>query len=56
MNTSIEIDPELARKNLSIREKAGICILLVIFRMVFPAKYEHQMKASLAPLFDILEN
>lgn len=55
MNNQIEIDKDESVRPLTLRERAGIQIMLVIFRLIFPAKYEHQVKSALAPLFELLE-
>ena len=55
MNQGIEVDTELLLRPISLREKIGIQILLIIFRMVYPVKYEHQVKQTLAPLYELLE-
>ena len=55
MNTQIETDKDEAVRPLTYRERVGIQLLLVIFRMVYPFKYEHQVKAALTPLYELLE-
>ena len=55
MSTQIDLDEEKALRPITLREKAAIYILLVVFRMVYPSKFEHQMKQALAPLFELLE-
>lgn len=55
MNTQIEIDKDEALRPLTLRERTGIQILLIIFRIIYPCRYEHQVKAALAPLFELLD-
>ena len=55
MNTHIQIDKEEALRLLTLRERTGIQLLLIIFRIVYPAKYEHEVKNALAPLYEVLE-
>lgn len=55
MNTNIQIDKEEAVRQLSLRERTGIQLLLIIFRIIYPARYEHEVKAALAPLYEVLE-
>ena len=55
MNTPIEIDKEEVHRSFSLREKVAIQLLLIIFRIIYPARYEHQVKAALAPLYEVLE-
>lgn len=54
MNRQIDIDNETSFRPLSLRERAGIHILMLIFRIVFPAKYQHQLNDSLKPLIELL--
>jgi hypothetical protein len=42
MDIRIEIDEIEARRTLTLREKAGIKILILLFRVIYPAKYAHQ--------------
>ncbi len=54
MDIKIDIDYDKADARLCLRERVGIRILLVIFRMVFPAKYDHQIDKAFAPLDKLL--
>ena len=56
MNITLDISKEESTRELSIRERVGIQLLLIIFRIIYPARYDHQVKAALAPLYEILEN
>ena len=38
----IDIDEDKDHQKLSIRQRAGVYILFVIFQIVFPLKYSHQ--------------
>ncbi len=49
-----EIDPEMVNRKLSLREKIAIRLLLMIFGIVYPAKYEHQVKSAFQPLLQLL--
>ena len=55
MNTQIQIDKDESIRPLSLRERTGIQLLLIIFRIVYPARYEHEVKSALAPLYELLE-
>ena len=55
MNTPIEIDKDEALRPLTLRERTGIQLLLIIFRIVYPVRYEHQVKTALAPLYEVLD-
>lgn len=55
MNTHIQIDKEEAIRPLTLREKTGVQLLLIIFRIIYPARYEHEVKNALAPLYEVLE-
>jgi hypothetical protein len=55
MNTSIQIDKEEAIRPLTLREKIGVQILIIIFRIIYPARYEHEVKAALAPIFELID-
>lgn len=55
MNTPIEIDKEEVQRSFSMREKVAIQLLLIIFRIIYPARYEHQVKTALSPLYELLE-
>lgn len=39
----IDINPEEAQRTLTVRERVGLALLLVMFRIVFPARYSHQL-------------
>lgn len=54
MNLTIDIDKDLADTRLSLRERVAIKILLVIFRIVLPCKYDHQIAKALAPLGQLI--
>lgn len=55
MNTLIEIDKDEALRGLTLRERTGIQLLLVIFRIIYPCRYEYQVKAALAPLYELID-
>lgn len=55
MNTHIQIDKEEAIRPLTLREKTGVQLLIIIFRIIYPARYEHEVKNALAPLYEVLE-
>lgn len=55
MNSNITIDKDEAIRPLTLREKTGVQLLLIIFRIIYPAKYEHEVKNALAPLYELLE-
>lgn len=55
MNTPIEIDKDEALRGLTLRERTGIQLLLVIFRIIYPCRYEHQIKGALAPLYELID-
>lgn len=55
MNTQIEIDKDEALRPLMQRERIAIQLLLIIFRIVYPCRYDHQVKAALAPLYELLD-
>lgn len=55
MNTNIQIDKEEAIRPLTLRERTGVQILLLIFRIIYQARYEHEVKAALAPIFEVIE-
>jgi hypothetical protein len=44
MNITIDVDPAKQHAPLSLREKCGIRILILLFAIIFPAKYSHQIK------------
>lgn len=50
MKVQIDIDHDEAARAFTLRERAAIQILLIIFRMVLPAKYDHQVNAAFEPL------
>lgn len=39
----IDISPEESQRALTARERVGLALLLVMFRIVFPARYSHQL-------------
>ena len=41
---NLQIDEMMANKKLSHRERIAINILLIIFAMIYPAKYNHKME------------
>lgn len=43
MIMQIEIDNELANRPISNREKIAVFVLLMIFHLILPAKYSHQV-------------
>lgn len=43
MKFDIEIDQEKAQRALTARERIGIHLLLMIFGIIFPMKYTHQL-------------
>ena len=51
----LEIDTEEVQRPLSRREKVGIWILLLIFRIVMPCKYTHQIDAVVKAIEEKLE-
>ena len=55
MNTAIQIDKEEALRHFTLREKIGVQILLLLFKMIYPAKYEHEVKNAFAPLYELIE-
>ncbi len=55
MRIEIEINPEIANQPLSRREKICIYILLIIFRLVIPAKYGHQVNAAFDPIGELIK-
>ena len=54
-NLKIEIDEAEAYRKMTLREKAGIYILFTIFRMIYPAKYSHQLDKLEGAIFGCLE-
>lgn len=51
MKIDLDVDFERASTQLTAREKMGIKILFLIFALVFPAKYSHQVRDAIADLF-----
>ena len=47
----IDIDLEEAERKLTIRERVGVYLLFSMFRMVYPAKYQHQVDKMEEALF-----
>jgi hypothetical protein len=54
MNITIDIDQNEARRELTLRERVAIHLLLVAFRWIVPAKYDHQVNRALAPIVELL--
>jgi hypothetical protein len=52
INLNIDIDEEKKLVKLTWREQAGIRILLIIFGMIYPAKYTHQTEKLLESIFE----
>lgn len=40
---NLDIDPEELSRQLSVREQVGVYLLLMVFAIVFPLKYSHQL-------------
>ena len=55
MKIEIDIDSEESTRSLTLREKLSIYILLLIFRLIIPAKYGHQVNSALEPIADALK-
>lgn len=55
MKIEIDIDPEQANRSFTVRERVALHLLLVVFRMVMPAKYGHQVNSALEPIGDLLK-
>lgn len=55
MDIKIEIDPVESGRKFTRREKAGIKILILIFRIIFPAKFSHQCDNFFNALMNDLE-
>lgn len=51
---TIDIDQELALRPLSLREKVAIHLLMVVFRMIIPAKYDHQLRSMMDPVYTLM--
>ena len=51
----IAIDKTEAARPLSLREKMAIYILIVIFRIIVPSKYPHQVDSAMKPLCDLIK-
>lgn len=51
---TLQIDEDKSRLPLSHREKIGVTLLWVIFTLVYPAKYSHEMKALWSELRGVL--
>lgn len=51
-NLNIDVDEEKKLTKLTWREQAGIRILLIIFSMIYPAKYTHQTEKLLESIFE----
>lgn len=54
MNIKIDIDQNEAARTLTLRERISIHILLLIFRWIVPARYDHQVDKALAPINEML--
>lgn len=54
MKLDIEIDNELASRHLTFRTRLAILILLLIFRILYPAKYSHQVNQVFEPILNYL--
>jgi hypothetical protein len=52
INLDITIDEEKKLTKLTWREQAGIRILLIVFNMIYPAKYSHQTDKLLESIFE----
>ncbi len=53
---NIEIDQDAIQRPLNLRERIAIHILLLIFQMIYPAKYSHQVKNALEPLYEAIKS
>jgi hypothetical protein len=53
--TIIEICPEQANRSFTLRERVAIHILLVLYRLILPAKYSHQVSDALEPIAELLK-
>lgn len=53
MNIQIDVDPEQAQRFLSARERVGLYLLGVMFLIIFPARYSHQMKELFATFSEL---
>lgn len=51
MNIQLDMDEEKALKKLTWRERVGIRLLLTVFVMVYPIKYNHQLKELFGDVF-----
>lgn len=44
MNISIDVDQEKAQKALTARERLGVYLIYLMFHLIYPARYNHQLK------------
>jgi hypothetical protein len=50
MKIEIEVDEDKLQRKLSARERAGIRLLIVIFAIVYPCKWKHELKEVFAEI------
>ncbi|MCW5548891.1 MAG: hypothetical protein KIT44_07995 [Opitutaceae bacterium] len=55
MKIHIDIDKDEAARPFTLRERCGLHILLIIFRMIYPTRFDHQIDSALAPLAELIE-
>lgn len=53
---TIQIDEEKAARKLSWREKCAIKILMLLFCIVYPARYQHELEKVFRELFEGFTN
>ena len=53
---TIQIDEEKAARKLSWREKCAIKILMLLFCIVYPARYQHELDKVFRELFEGFTN
>jgi hypothetical protein len=55
MKIEIDLDEEKNMRPLSIRERAGIFLLLTLFHLIYPVRYPYKMNEWMAQLTQILK-
>lgn len=55
MKIHIDIDKDEAARPFTLRERCGLHLLLIIFRMIYPTRFDHQIDSALAPLAELIE-
>lgn len=50
----IDMDRAEMERFLTLREKLAIHLLLIVFGLIVPAQYDHQVKKALQPVIDAL--